>query len=319
MPFPRLQAIRYPQQPGHDLCYGIRLSSSSASASSQQVDSKRKGKGKATHLQQERKDWAIELGKITDDSLKSNLVKGYVGLADGYYYFHITTPNETHTLLATLFLTDLITSTEASSILSLGPHSSRPSSSSSASASASASTLSTRARTTIHRLPSLATLYGAYWAASSATAEALTSATAGGWLAGAAGGMGGVGVAALPVGAGVLAVGGMMVVFGRSRSAAAAAVAREQEQENENEGRELVRERFVGGEVEEEEESGMEMILWNKAVGRRWVDVERVEVLDERELMGEFLSSFGLALEILPSRRAAMRLSPGRSTWLATR
>lgn len=94
-------------------------------------------------------------------------------------------------------------------------------------------------------------------------------------------------MAALPVGAGVLAVGGMMVVFSRS-SHAAAGVRKE-------EGRELVRERPLGGEEVGEEEKGMEMILWKRAEGRRWVDVQRVDVLEGAELEGEFFLDKELA------------------------
>lgn len=72
---PRIQAIRYPAQPGHDLAYGLRLSSSSSAHSA----STSKGKQRAgAGAGEERKDWAFEIGKISDDSLKGKLVGGSV-------------------------------------------------------------------------------------------------------------------------------------------------------------------------------------------------------------------------------------------------
>lgn len=76
---------------------------------------------------------------------------------------------------------------------------------------------------------------------------------------------------ALPVAAGGMAVGGALMLF--SRSARAGAIPVEQG---------LMRREQQEG--EEEEETGTEMVLWRQAKGRRSVDVERVEVLDEEEL-----------------------------------
>lgn len=64
---PTIQAIRYAAGAGEHEAYGIRLSSP-----------QHKGKGRAGEEQGggHRRDWAIEIGKISDDSLKSNLAGG---------------------------------------------------------------------------------------------------------------------------------------------------------------------------------------------------------------------------------------------------
>ena len=106
--------------------------------------------------------------------------------------------------------------------------------------------------TIIHRLPSLATLGGAYWAGQSLTTEVLATSTL---LTGASTTL----LATAPIAAGCLAVGGAMMLF--SRSARARGVWEEE----------------AGNGV-----GGMEMILWEGA--RRRVDTALIRTLTRVEL-----------------------------------
>lgn len=63
LPIPRIQAIRYPTLPGEDVVYGLRLSVSPWPLHSPACNTFRK-------------DWSAEIGKISDESLKSHLVGG---------------------------------------------------------------------------------------------------------------------------------------------------------------------------------------------------------------------------------------------------
>lgn len=61
---PRLQPIRYPAQEGQDVVFGLRLTIPNYAV-----------KGDAH-------GWLFEVGKISDDSLKTHLVGSFVGCAD---------------------------------------------------------------------------------------------------------------------------------------------------------------------------------------------------------------------------------------------
>lgn len=83
---PRLEPIVYPSEPGQDIVYGWRLS----------IPVHRRGQA-ATEL-------LLELGKIPDDRLKGRVIDSYAGLADNWLYFRVGDTEQTHVLLASLFL-----------------------------------------------------------------------------------------------------------------------------------------------------------------------------------------------------------------------
>ncbi|GAA5904064.1 hypothetical protein JCM6882_003815 [Rhodosporidiobolus microsporus] len=130
---PRIQPCRYPTEPGGDVVWGFRVVSSPEAAT----------------------QWAIEVGKIGDDALKGRLAESYVGLSDSWLYLRVTSGEETHLVLASLFLANLITREEAEAVLAKGP-----------ARSIDASTL-------IHRIPSFGTLGAAYYAGSTVGARKL--------------------------------------------------------------------------------------------------------------------------------------------------
>lgn len=177
--------------------------------------------------------------------------------ANAVYYFKVTSQEETHVFLASLFLVrtpplhshpsqlstrrqaDIISRSEAEAVLSKAPTASR-------------------LRTTIHRLPSLATLGGAFYSGSYLGTELLSlsplfSASS-------------FAVAGTPVAFGCLAVGGAMMLFSRS-----------------SRGR-------VGVEMqagrEAESDGGMEMVVWKGE--RRRVDTSLIQVLRRDELDREY-------------------------------
>ena len=135
---------------------------------------------------------------------------------------------------------DMITREEAESVLSKAP---------------SPSYLRS---TIIHRLPSLATLGGAFWAGQSLTTELLATSTL---LTGVSTTL----VATAPVAVGCLAVGGAMLLFSRSARARGSDVA-------------------VGVAEGEEGMERMEIMLWR---GARRVEVESIRPLGECELRRE--------------------------------
>jgi hypothetical protein len=83
---PRLQPIAYPVEEG-DIVYGLRVI----------VPLPSRGRGPP-------RKWMVEVGKVPDDNLKSRVIDQYVGLSDNWWYFKVETPEETHFLLASLFL-----------------------------------------------------------------------------------------------------------------------------------------------------------------------------------------------------------------------
>lgn len=147
------------------------------------------------------------------------------------------------------FQADLITREEATSVLSKGPLS-------------RFATATSKAHTTIHRLPSLATLGGAFYTSFYLASEAVT-------LSGIA--CGGIVAISAPIAAGVVGVGLGAMVFSRSSRAGSKIGVRERgvEREGGEEGTEMVA--YEGGPVAE---------------GRRRVDVDLIMPLSERELRG---------------------------------
>ncbi|KAM0751035.1 hypothetical protein T439DRAFT_325192, partial [Meredithblackwellia eburnea MCA 4105] len=249
---PRIQAIRYPADEGQEVVYGFRLSIPSYARKN------------------DARGWIAEVGKVPDDGLKSHLVGRFMGCADNFYYFRVDSPEQSHTFLATLFLADLITKEEAESVLAKAqnPH---------------VATL----RQTIHRLPSIATLGGAFWAGQSLTTEVLGSSSV---LAGASTTM----LTTAPIAMGCLAVGGAMMLFSRSSRARTP----------------------VGDEDRPlREETGMELVLWDQ--GRRRVNTDLIRVLSEAELaLNPLFTSLETGyLEAQVSRRAilpAQTIPPNR-------
>ncbi|GAA6028383.1 hypothetical protein JCM8097_007005 [Rhodosporidiobolus ruineniae] len=123
---PRIQPCRYPSAPGEPVVYGFRVVSSPSSS----------------------RKWAVEVGKIPDETLKGRVATSYVGLTDNWLYLRVSDGDETHLVLASLFLANLITRDEAEAILLQGP----------------ARNLSLSSY--IHRFPSFASLGAAYYAGS---------------------------------------------------------------------------------------------------------------------------------------------------------
>ncbi|GAA6000081.1 hypothetical protein JCM10207_006042 [Rhodosporidiobolus poonsookiae] len=123
---PRIQPVRYPARPGQDIVYGFRIASSPEKSG----------------------QWVVELGKISDDALKGQLAGSFAGLTDNWLYLRVSNGEETHLVLASLFLANLITRQEAEAVLTKGP----------------AQNVSIEA--VIHRVPSFATLGAAYYAGS---------------------------------------------------------------------------------------------------------------------------------------------------------
>lgn len=193
------------------------------------------------------------------------------------YYFRVESREQTHTFLACLFLVrppvpllfapsnllsrpkaDLISREEAEIVLAKASP-----------AAGSSAFLGTRARLreTIHRLPSLATLGGAYWAGQAFTAEVLATSST---FAGAASA---TLLSTAPVAVGCLAVGGAMMLFSRSASAKRQVVGDEA---------------MVETEGQEGEATGL--VVWEGV--RRRVDTDLIRTLTDHELAGE--SSWGI-------------------------
>ena len=83
---PRIQGVEYEDANG-DIVYGLRLYAPGAQT-----------EGGAP------KQWLLEVGKIPDDGLRDRQLSAYVGLADSWLYFRVTSGEETHFLLASLWL-----------------------------------------------------------------------------------------------------------------------------------------------------------------------------------------------------------------------
>lgn len=83
---PRIQGVEYEDANG-DIVYGLRIFAPGTQT-----------EGGAP------RDWLIEVGKIPDDSLRDRQLSSYVGLADSWLYFRLTSGEETHFLLASLWL-----------------------------------------------------------------------------------------------------------------------------------------------------------------------------------------------------------------------
>ncbi|GAA5975706.1 hypothetical protein JCM11641_005843 [Rhodosporidiobolus odoratus] len=124
---PRIQPCKCYAAPGQEIVYGFRVVSSPEASTR----------------------WAIELGRIPDDGLKGKVANSYMGLSDNWLCLRVSDGEETHLVLASLFLANLVTRDEAESILSKGP--------------AQNLTLAS----SLHRIPSLAALSAAYFAGSS--------------------------------------------------------------------------------------------------------------------------------------------------------
>ncbi|BGP16564.1 hypothetical protein JCM10213_000524 [Rhodosporidiobolus nylandii] len=120
---PRIQPCLYPAAPGEEVVYGFRVLSPPESSTR----------------------WAVEVGKIPDDGLKGRVAESYMGLTDNWLYLRVSDGEETHLVLASLFLANLISRAEAEAILSKGPGQNLSLSS------------------TLHRLPSFAALGAAYY------------------------------------------------------------------------------------------------------------------------------------------------------------
>ncbi|SCV71888.1 BQ2448_4582 [Microbotryum intermedium] len=132
---PRIEAIAYPPQLGHDIVYGLRVVIPTTS------------QGKPDQL-------LLEIGKIPDDQLKGRVLDSFVGLSDSWFFFKIQSKEDTHYLLATLFMANLVTRQEANQILRKGP----------VSRSSERTNSTSLLPIAIHRIPSLMTLSAAYMA-----------------------------------------------------------------------------------------------------------------------------------------------------------
>ncbi|SCZ88725.1 BZ3500_MvSof-1268-A1-R1_Chr2-1g04595 [Microbotryum saponariae] len=132
---PRIEAIAYPPQPGQDIVYGLRVIIPITS------------QGKPDQL-------LLEIGKIPDDQLKGRVLDSFVGLSDSWFFFKIQSKEDTHYLLATLFMANLVTRQEANQILRKGP----------VSHTTGSTNLTSLLPIAIHRIPSLMTLSAAYMA-----------------------------------------------------------------------------------------------------------------------------------------------------------
>jgi hypothetical protein len=84
--WPRIQGIEYEDANG-DLVYGLRIYAPDVTT-----------EGGVP------RDWLIEVGKIPDDGLRDRQLSSYVGLADSWLYFRVTSGDDTHFLLASLWL-----------------------------------------------------------------------------------------------------------------------------------------------------------------------------------------------------------------------
>lgn len=79
---PHVQPIAYETGEGQDITYGLRISGGGA-------------EGRAR--------WQFELGKISDDALRSKCLNSEVGFSDSWWYLRVNSGEDTHLLLASLW------------------------------------------------------------------------------------------------------------------------------------------------------------------------------------------------------------------------
>lgn len=87
--FPTVTPVVYPAAEGQDVSYGLRIV----------VPLRGQGNPPPT--------WQAEIGKISDDNLRNKMMGSYVGLADNFFYFKIDSPEQSHLLLASLWMVSL--------------------------------------------------------------------------------------------------------------------------------------------------------------------------------------------------------------------